>query len=105
MPKIKLKRIKKSLKALPRALAEKSFLTFFGLFLVVLLLGLVVFYYFYIFSTEIPDEVVKEEKLLELDTENQQKVLQEWRERNENFYAADSKEYLDPFRREEGLTK
>jgi len=102
MFKIKLKRIGKTLKNLPRALAKKSFLTFLGLFLVVLISGLAIFYYSYIFLTEISDETVKEEKLLKFDTESQRKVLEEWQKRNENFSATDFKEYPDPF---QGLTK
>ena len=95
---IKLKKISKTLKSLLRVLAEKSFLTFLGMFLIVLILGLAVFYYSHIFLTEVSDETVKEEKLLKFDTKAQQKVLEEWQKRNENFYAIDFKEYPDPFK-------
>ena len=98
MLKIKFKKIKKSLKNLPRTLAKESFLTFLGLLFVVLFLGLAVFYYSYIFLTEVSDETIEEEKLLKLDTESQQKVLKEWQKRNENFYTTDFKEYPDPFK-------
>ncbi|MDP2864359.1 MAG: hypothetical protein Q8N73_01710 [bacterium] len=98
MPKIKFEKTKKSLKNLPRTLAEKSFLTFLGFLFVVLFLGSGVFYYSYVFLTEISDETIKEEKLLKLNMESQQKVLEEWQKRNENFYAVDFKEYPDPFR-------
>jgi len=98
MFKIKFKKIKKSLKNLPRTLAEKSFLTFLSLLFIVLFSGSGVFYYSYVFLTEISDETIEEEKLLKLDMESQQKVLKEWQKRNENFYAADFKEYPDPFR-------
>jgi len=98
MPKIKFKKIKKFLKNLPRTLAEKSFLTFLGLLFVVLFLGSGVFYYSYVFLTEISDETIEEEKLLKLDMESQQKVLEEWQKRNEKFLEADIKEYPDPFK-------
>jgi len=97
MPKLKLIRFKKSLKNMPRVLARKSFLTFLGLFLVVLLLGLTVFYYSYIFLAEISDETINEEKILKLDAKSQQKVLEEWQKRNEKFLEADTKKYPDPF--------
>jgi len=97
MLKIKFKKTKKSLKNLPRTLAEKNFLTFLGLLLVVLFLGLIILYY-YVFLIEMIDEIIEKEELLKLDTETQRRVLEEWQKRNEKFLEADIKEYPDPFR-------
>ena len=99
MPKlklIKLNKVGKKLKKISKRLAEKSFMFFSGLLFIVLLLGLVIFYH-YVFLIKTADEIVKEEELLKLDTETQKRVLEEWQKRNQNFQAADFKEYPNPF--------
>jgi len=101
MPKlksIKSARSVKNLKNLPRFLAERSFLAFLISFIIISFLGSLVFYYFYIFSAEFQSETLGKEELLKLDMISQQKVLEEWQRRNDNFQAVDSKIYPNPFR-------
>ncbi len=96
---IKLKKFNKIIeffKKLPRSLAKKSFLVFLAFFCLAVFSGLVIFYYYFC-SAEAREELIKEDKLLRPDTERQQRVLQEWQERNEKFHRADFKEYSDPF--------
>ncbi len=98
MVKLKLVKINKKLstvKKLPRKLAEKSFLTFLILFLIVLSFTLILSYY-YIFLAEISYKISQEEPL-KLDREAQWRVLEEWQRRNQTFQAADFKEYPDIF--------
>lgn len=99
----KLKSIKfaqsaKNLKNLPRFLAERSFLAFLISFIIISFLGSLVFYYFYIFPAEFQGETPEKEELLKLDMVSQQKVLEEWQWRNDNFQAVDSKTYSNPFK-------
>jgi hypothetical protein len=99
MIKLSLRQINKIVKKIKVFLefsAENSFLFFLIMFLIVLLIGLFVFYH-YVFLIETQETVIQEEKLLKLDTEKQARVLEEWQKRNETFYRADFKEHPDPF--------
>ena len=95
---LKINRIIKKLKVFVQLLAENSFLVFLTLFLASLFVGLIIFYH-YVFLPEKMDVVIEEEELLNLNLEKQARVLEEWQNRNDNFYKADSKERIDPFHR------
>jgi hypothetical protein len=98
LPLLKINKTIKKLKVFIELLAENSFLVFLALFLISLFLGLIIFYH-YVFLPENLDVIIKEEELLGLDLEKQARVLEEWQNRNDNFYKADSKERIDPFYR------
>ncbi len=93
---IKLGQKNKRWLSLPRKMAEKSFLTFLVLFLIILFFSVFIFYY-YIFPADVPDNHYRE-SLFQLDREAQWRVLEEWQRRNEVFYQADFKEYPNPFK-------
>jgi TRAP-type C4-dicarboxylate transport system permease small subunit len=98
--KIKLGKIKRFFKKLPRILAERAFLTFLGLLLIASILGAAIFYQYYI-SVQIPPEISKEEDILKFETATYQNILNEWKERNEKVSQLNQKEYPDPFEGEE----
>lgn len=100
IPKVKIKKIKERLKRLPRALAERAFLTFFGLFTVSLILGALIFFQYSFLIQEKEPQITEEP--LQFKEKNYQDVLKTWQEREERFEEADLKEYLDPF---QGLTE
>ena len=93
---IKIKKIKK----LPRALAEKAFLTFLGLLLVSAVLGAAIFYQYYISIQGAPG-IIDGEYILKFDEGVYQNILNEWKERNEKISQLNQKEYLSPFKGEE----
>jgi len=90
---IKIKKIKK----LPRALAEKAFLTFLGLLLISLVLGTAIFYQYYI-SIQGDPEIIDGEYILKFDDGIYQNILNEWKEGNEKISQLNQKEYLNPFK-------
>lgn len=98
MIKIKLIKIKNFFKKIPRALAEKAFLTFLILLTFTLLLGGIVFY-FYVISIESLEGVeIEEEKTFLIDRGVYQKIFNQWQIRDKRFIEVDSKEYSDIFR-------
>jgi cytochrome b561 len=94
--KLDLPKIKIYLKRLPRILAEHAFLAFFGLFLLTLLLGGVLFYWFGFSVERMELETVKKQS--QFNEAVFQKFLKEWQEREERFLEAETKTYADPFR-------
>ncbi|MDD2696558.1 MAG: hypothetical protein PHE52_00135 [Candidatus Pacebacteria bacterium] len=95
LKRIKIKEIKKFFRKAPRVLAEKSFLTLLGMFLIVCIFGAVIFYY-YLNITRTSE--VTEKEPLKFDTKTQQEILQDWQMRNESFLGTDLKKYPDPFK-------
>ncbi len=94
--KIKLGRIKQFFKKLPKALAEKAFLTFLGLLLISAILGGAIFYQYYISIQGLP-KITDGEYILEFDKRTYQSILNEWKEKNEKISQLNQKEYLNPF--------
>ncbi len=97
MFKLKAIKLKESFKKSPKNLAEHSFLFFLAMFLIIAFFGGFIFYHYqYSLSFKTADEL-SGEKPLKFDVQRQQKILEEWQKRNENFNTAGSKEYSDPF--------
>ena len=94
--KIETKKIKKFLKGLPRVLAERAFLTFLFLFLMVLIIGGIVFYKYNVLAKKAEPQIL--EQPLQFQEKTYQSVLKVWQEKEKRFKAADFKEYLNPFR-------
>lgn len=93
---IKPKKIKEFFKRLPRTLAENTFLTFFSLFVISLIMGGLVFYQ-YVILTERSAQMVVTEKILTFDQTTYQKILDEWKIRDIRISEIKSKTYHDPF--------
>jgi len=95
IPKFKTEKIKQFFKKTPRVLGEHSFLTFFGLLLIALILGGLIFYkYSFLAGNEKPEV---SEQPLKFKEETYQEVLKVWQEREKEFKEIDLKEYQDPF--------
>jgi len=93
--KIKLEQIRTSCKAIPRVLAEKSFLTSLLFIFLALILGGILYYrYDFLVSKSEPQP---NEVSLKLQNEAYLSVLAEWQERLAKFEAADFKNWPDPF--------
>jgi len=92
---IKLKNIKVFLKKIPLVLGKNAFLAFWGLFILSLILGLLVFYRYHIFTKE--PELKITEKQLQFKTKTYQEILGTWQEKEERFRQTDSKKYPNPF--------
>ncbi len=96
IPKFKTEKTKKFLKKLPRILGEQSFLTFFGLLLIALILGGFIFYqYSFLVEKEKPE--VSEEPL-KFKEKIYQEVLETWQEKEKRFEEVNLKQYPDLFR-------
>ena len=96
LKKIKIKKIGSFLKKLPRILGERAFLTFWGLVILALIFGAIVFYK-YNFLTKKSEPQVPESPL-KFKEKIYEDVLKIWQEREERFKKADLKEYPNPFR-------
>ncbi|MBM3257651.1 MAG: hypothetical protein FJZ05_00310 [Candidatus Nealsonbacteria bacterium] len=97
MFKLKAAKLKEELWKSTKSLAKHSFLFFIILFLIIAFSGCFIFYCYqsgYFLSIEGELNGVKP---LKFDTEKQQKVLEEWQKRNENFNSTSSHQYSDPF--------
>ena len=94
--KIKIKKIEGFLKKLPRILGERAFLTFFGLVILALIFGAIVFYK-YNFLTK-KSEPQTTENPLKFKEKTYEDVLKIWQEKEERFEGADLKEYPNPFK-------
>jgi len=96
LKKIQLKKFVTFLKKLPRILGERAFLTFWGLVILALIFGAIVFYKYNFLTKksepQIPESSLKfKEKIYE-------DVLKIWQEKEERFEGADLKEYPNPFK-------
>ncbi|MFH1353836.1 MAG: hypothetical protein ABIH36_00955 [bacterium] len=93
--KIKLGKLKKTLSAAPKFLAENYFSTFLVMSFFSVILAMVIFYQYGINikdeQTDISDEV------LSFDEYTYQEVLVEWQKKIQESSEVDSKEYKDPF--------
>jgi hypothetical protein len=96
LKKIKLNKIKNFLNKFLRTLAEHSFLTFLGLFVISLALGVLIFFQCnaLIQSTASKN---KEEKSFKLEARAYQNIKDEWARKKEVFSQAESKKYPNPF--------
>ena len=92
---IKLKRIKDFVKKLPKRLAEKAFSTFLGLFVLSLIFGSFIFYKY---SVDQKTELIEDGKIeLKFKSETYQKILQAWKNNEEQFEKIDTKQYYNLF--------
>jgi len=92
---IKSKQIKVFVKKLPKKLAEKAFLTFLGLFVLSLIFGSFIFYKY---SINQKTELIENGKIgLKFKSETYQKILQIWKNNEEQFEKIDSKQYFNLF--------
>ena len=96
IPKIKTKKIKGFFKKLPQVLAERAFLTFLFLFLIVLIIGGIVFYKYDVLAKKAEPQIL--EKPLQFQEKTYQSVLRVWQEKEKRFNEADFQEYPNPFR-------
>ena len=94
--KIETKKIKKFLKGLPRVLAERAFLTFLFLFLMVLIIGGIVFYKYNVLAKKAEPQIL--EQPFQFQEKTYQSVLKAWQEKEKRFKETDLKEYPNPFR-------
>lgn len=92
----KIKNIKYFFQRLPRALAEKAFFTFLCLFLIALIMAGLVFYKYSILAKK--TELKASDQQIVFPEETRRSVLKFWEEREEKFDAADSRNYLNPFK-------
>lgn len=96
IPKLKIKKLKKRLERLPKILAERAFLTFFGLFLLFLVLGFIVFYkYSFLIQQKVPE--ITEMAPRGFNEKIYEEVLKAWQEKEERFQRTDHKEYPNLF--------
>jgi len=95
--KIKPDKIKNTLNKWLRVLAENSFLTFLGLFIVSLILGAIIFVRCSIL-VELPAETTGEDKVFKFESKTYQKILKEWQLKNERFSQIETKKYPNPFK-------
>ncbi len=96
--KIDSKKLKTFFKRAPIALGEKAFLVFWGLLVLALLLGGIVFYGFY---RAVNQELEKVAQTSQLDFKEStyQKVLETWDAREKNLRQTEFKRYPDLFNR------
>lgn len=93
--KIKITKIKKFLKELPRILGEHTFLSLLLLILIVLLFGAGIFYkYGILIKRETPP---MREKIIPFKEKTFQRILKEWQIRESRFEKADLKKYPELF--------
>ncbi len=92
----KIKRIFSFLEKLPKASAEKAFLTFLVFLLISLLFGGFLFYRYSVLAKPAAGISSKEESL-EFKEKVYQEILKIWQERDEEFGLTNSKKYPDPF--------
>ena len=96
LSRIKTKEIGESLKKLVFIMAEKAFLTFLGLFVIILILGAIIYYQYNILSKKEEAQTIKEP--LQFQEKSYQNVSRAWQERERKFKEADQKEYPSPFK-------
>lgn len=91
-----IKKIKTKLGKFSTVLAERDFLTFFGLFIISLLFGSLLFYK-YVFLVE-RTEPKKTGTAIQLENKKYEKVLKIREDKEKEFQGADSKQYPNLFR-------
>ena len=95
MKKIKIVKLKNFFQKLPEVLAEHAFLTFLALTVLALVVTAFSFYQYRAMSQEPKYQIGK--KVVKLNQENYQEVLEKWQKRQEKFEQASQKQFLDPF--------
>jgi cbb3-type cytochrome oxidase subunit 3 len=96
LSRIKTKEIGESLGKLVFIMAEKAFLTFLGLFVIVLIFGAIIYYHYNILAKKEEAQTIKEP--LQFQEKSYQNVSRAWQERERKFEEADQKEYPSPFK-------
>ncbi len=95
MVKFNSKKIKIFIQKAPRYLSQNTFLTIFSLFAIVFILAGLIFYQNFILIQKATPEVTA--KPLQFQKETFGKILQIWQQRENNFKAANTKQYPNPF--------
>lgn len=96
LKKIKLNKIKNFLGKLLRSMAEHSFLTFLGLFVISLALGVFIFFRCNaLIGAQTPK--IGEEKSFKAEEGAYQNIKDEWDKRKEVFFQTETKTYSNPF--------
>jgi len=95
--KINRKQLKKILNNLLLITVHHLFLGCLTFFLFALILGAILFYKYNILAQRTEREILGKPVLLKEDT--YQEVLKVWQEQERRFEEADTKEYLDPFKK------
>lgn len=92
----RIKKIKEFSKKIFFRVGENPLPAFFGLILLALVFGFLIFYQYSFLAGKKEPQVI--EKPLQFKEDLYQKILVEWQVRQKNFGEADSKEYRDLFR-------
>jgi len=95
LPRIKMKGTKGSFKKILLKLGERAFLIFLGLFIIVLILGAVIYYQYNILAKKKEVQAIKEP--LQFQEKTYQSVFRIWQEREKKIEEAGLKEYSNPF--------
>ncbi len=98
---IKLKKIKGFFKNLPKILGENAFLTFLGILLFSLILGVLIFYQYGILAQK--EKLEDIEKPFKFKEKTYQTILKTLEEKREAFEGAGLKQYPNPFQVEEEI--
>jgi len=93
IPKIKIIKLKESLKRLLWILVEKAFLTYLVLLFISLIFGAVIYYQYSSIIERAEIEIIREP--LHFQEKTYQNILKIWQERESRFQKADSKEFPD----------
>ena len=93
--RIKLGKLKKTLGAAPRLLADNYFSTFLVMSFFSVILAMVIFYQYGINIRD--DQADISDEVLRFDDDTYQEVLVEWQKKIQESSEVDSKEYKNPF--------
>lgn len=93
--KLIINKVKNFITGSPKMLAEHAFLGFIILFFITALFGEFLFYTYYI-SIE-KTELQSAKKEIEIKEKTRQELLEYWRERDEIFKSADTKQFPNIF--------
>jgi len=91
---LKFKSIKISFRISPKALADKAFLIFLGLLLIVLLFGAIVFYKY---NNLINNSSSASKEVPKFKETSYKEILRAWQEKEEKLKVIDLKKYPDLF--------
>ncbi|MDO8424783.1 MAG: hypothetical protein Q7S70_02470 [bacterium] len=96
LPKLEIKKIKIFFTRIPRVLAKNAFLTFLGLFLIVLA-GNGILFYKYNISVKKADLKITDQPI-EFPKDIHDQILRIWQEREKKLGEIGSRGYLNPFK-------
>jgi len=94
MKRIKLKKLRDKILNLPRSFVEKRLSTLFLLLFLALLISFFVFFKSYVF---VQKQKIEPKKVIKLDTEKLEKILEILEKRKEEFEKIEQREYKNPF--------